>query len=635
MTFSSIRRLSAIMFGLPFVLSACSGGASDPVTEPVKPPTEPSAESVASVAVSGPQTDVPSAGTLTLVATVTGSRGTVLTGRTVTWRSSDTTIATVSSAGVVTAGRVLAGTPASMTVTATVDGRTGNLSLRVLPVPAASMTLDLSDVTLATRDARAVRATVRDAGGVVLTGRAVTWTSSAPAVARADTGKGIEAVGAGTAVLTARTDSISASVRVTVVETEFYAIPTDPARIDYPWSYRTPATTASTTPPCDHAVTQLVVPRSWMGSGELPSITGAPLAPGIQRGIGHKDVWQVGNPSFANGCSGDVRQAFLRTLDRVKSIGADYITLTPWTFIIITNGVWSISHPDAVNSSIIGDADLTWAVQQAKSRGLKVHWMNQIQGGFEDGREIIPRGTIENVTKFLAAYEPYMLERAAFLQRIGVDVMQVSCVCFTFLEDAALNTVYGTRMIETVPKIRGVFRGQLRMKAHVSLTTSAPLRNAVDLVELTYWFGHQGLTDPNTPVSVLTSRYQNALQGQTGIYSTLGKPVIFELYGAPRADFLSTQYIEETFCVADFNTIFVSDKNCIQRAMKPDFAQQARLLHAQLVVASQQTALQVYGVEMGAYWMVDQLTPSSTFPHIAVSARNKPAEGVLKAWFRR
>jgi len=40
-------------------------------------------------------------------------------------------------------------------------------------------------------------------------------------------------------------------------------------------------------------------------------------------------------------------------------------------------------------------------------------------------------------------------------------------------------------------------------------------------------------------------------------------------------------------------------------------------------------------VEAKDYWMVDQLVPSTTFPNLAVSPRNKPAEGVLLHSFRR
>ena len=443
-------------------LAACGGaGESATVSTPAPSPVE----TIATVTVTAPSPDIASAGTMALTATITGSRGTTFTDRPITWQSSDTLMATVSNSGVVTAKRVLSGTPGTLTVTATVDGRSGSVALRVLPVPVATLTFDLAGVQLATRDVRPVRVTARDATGAALNGRKVTWTSSNVGIARVDSLDRIEGLAAGSATLTARVDSAAAALAVTVIATETYAIPVDPALTDYPWGYRTPNVTSLTqSPPCDLAAAQLIIPRSWMGSGELPPTTGAPLASSIQRGIGHKDVWQVGNPSFAQGCSGDVRQSLLRTMDRIKAIGADYITLTPWTFINIADGVWSIRHPDDVNSSIIGDVDLTWAVQQAKARGLKVHWMNQIQGGFQDGKPVVPAGTVDNVTKFLAAYEPYMLERAAFLQRIGVDVMQVSCVCWTFLEAPALAEVYGARMAEIVPKIRAVFRGGLRIK---------------------------------------------------------------------------------------------------------------------------------------------------------------------------
>jgi hypothetical protein len=35
------------------------------------------------------------------------------------------------------------------------------------------------------------------------------------------------------------------------------------------------------------------------------------------------------------------------------------------------------------------------------------------------------------------------------------------------------------------------------------------------------------------------------------------------------------------------------------------------------------------------YWETDSLMPFTAFPNIATSFRNKPAEGIVKAWFAR
>src|SRR5437870_343014 len=92
--------------------------------------------SVASVAV------IPAAATISvgsaqqLSAAVKDANGNVLTGRTVTWTTSSTTIATVSASGLVTGVAV-----GSATITATSEGQSGTASVTVANVPVVSVTV--------------------------------------------------------------------------------------------------------------------------------------------------------------------------------------------------------------------------------------------------------------------------------------------------------------------------------------------------------------------------------------------------------------------------------------------------------------------------------------------------------------
>ncbi len=82
---------------------------------------------VASVVIAPDSVIVPYGGTATFAAAVRDAAGAALTGRTVTWTSSDAAIATVSAAGVVTA--VL---PGVVTISASSDGKTGTAKVRIV-----------------------------------------------------------------------------------------------------------------------------------------------------------------------------------------------------------------------------------------------------------------------------------------------------------------------------------------------------------------------------------------------------------------------------------------------------------------------------------------------------------------------
>src|SRR5207249_10482029 len=100
-------------------------------------PTGPSTPAaVAPVTVSPATVSISVGQLLQLTATPKDSAGAALTGRTVMWTSSNASVATVSSSGLVTGS--VAGTA---TITAISEGKTGSAAVTVAPVPVASVTI--------------------------------------------------------------------------------------------------------------------------------------------------------------------------------------------------------------------------------------------------------------------------------------------------------------------------------------------------------------------------------------------------------------------------------------------------------------------------------------------------------------
>src|SRR5438034_116429 len=145
---------------------------------------------VASVTVTPPSASVPAGQTVQLTATLKDANGNVLTGRTVTWASNNTTVATVNSNGLVTTK--VAG---SATITATSEGQSGTAAITVTPVPVASVTVTPASAGVAVGSTVQLTATPKDANGNPLTGRVVTWQSSNNAIASVN-GSGLVSGGA-------------------------------------------------------------------------------------------------------------------------------------------------------------------------------------------------------------------------------------------------------------------------------------------------------------------------------------------------------------------------------------------------------------------------------------------------------
>lgn len=149
--------------------------------------------------------------TAPLIPRLTDKRGNVLTDRTVTYASADPAIATVNSAGVVTAVGV-----GGTTVTGTVGDHSGSAAIVVI-LPVSSVAISAPGATLLVGDSAALAVTLRDANAAALADRSVTWTSSNPAVATVSDNGFVRAIGRGSVTITATSEGVSGVVSLSVV----------------------------------------------------------------------------------------------------------------------------------------------------------------------------------------------------------------------------------------------------------------------------------------------------------------------------------------------------------------------------------------------------------------------------------
>jgi len=166
---------------------------------------------VGSVAVSPSAPNVVIGTTQTLTATVKDQNGTTVTDRAVSWSSSATGVATVSSSGVVTG--VALGTA---TITATSEGKSGTAVVTVTPVPVGTITLNPPSASIAARGTATFTATVKDANGTVVTDRPLTWASDNILVATVTQSGVVTGLIPGTANISASAEGKSGTAVVTV-----------------------------------------------------------------------------------------------------------------------------------------------------------------------------------------------------------------------------------------------------------------------------------------------------------------------------------------------------------------------------------------------------------------------------------
>jgi len=165
----------------------------------------------AKVQVSPPSVTIISGQTTLLTAVPLDSSGHPLSGGTVTWRSSDTTIAAVSSSGIVTGLKA-----GAATISASEAGLTGSGQVTVQPIPVASVAVSPAAPSVSVGSTVQLTATPKDSLGRTLTGRAITWSSNKTTVATVNGSGLVKGIAAGSATITAASEGRSGGATVTV-----------------------------------------------------------------------------------------------------------------------------------------------------------------------------------------------------------------------------------------------------------------------------------------------------------------------------------------------------------------------------------------------------------------------------------
>src|SRR5213083_1386954 len=233
---------------------------------------------VASVTVTPGTASLTVGQTVQLTATLRDANGNPLTGRVITWQSSNSAIASVNGSGLVSG--VAAGGP--VTMTATSEGQSGTASITVSGVPVASVTVSPASASVPVGQTQQLTATLKDANGTVLTGRPVAWSSNNTPVATV-TGTGlVTAKVAGSATITATSEGQSGTAAITVTPVPVASVTVTPATA----GVAVGSTVQLTATPKDangNPLTGRVV--TWQSSNNaIASVNGSGLVSGVAAG---------------------------------------------------------------------------------------------------------------------------------------------------------------------------------------------------------------------------------------------------------------------------------------------------------------------------------------------------------------
>ena len=247
-TGANTGRVTALKTGTVTITASSEGkSGTATVTVTVAP--------VATVSVTPPTASLTVGQTVTLTPETRDAGGNVLTGRPVTWSTSNAAVATV------TQGVVTAVGPGTATITATSEGKTGTATITVSAVPVATVTVAPGTLPLQVGQTGTLTATTRDAANNVLTGRDINWSTSNAAVATVAQGV-VTATGPGTATITAASEGKTGTATVTVTAVPVATVSVTPLTV----SLTTGGTQQVTATPRDAQGNALARPVTWQSA---------------------------------------------------------------------------------------------------------------------------------------------------------------------------------------------------------------------------------------------------------------------------------------------------------------------------------------------------------------------------------
>lgn len=194
-----------LLFAL-LALAACGEGNGT---------TDPSDTEVARVEVTAAAASVSENQSAQLSARALTASETVLAGKTFTWQSSNTAVATVDASGVV---RGVVEGSATITATESASGKSGTLAVAVTPAPVAAVSVSAPQPRVKSGKQLQLSVTLTDGTGRVLSGRPVTWSTSAPGVATVGANGLLLAAAPGSVTITAASGGRSGSVALEVFQ---------------------------------------------------------------------------------------------------------------------------------------------------------------------------------------------------------------------------------------------------------------------------------------------------------------------------------------------------------------------------------------------------------------------------------
>jgi uncharacterized protein YjdB len=299
-----------------------------------------------SISVAPATLTLPVNGASVIVGTAFDCSGNSIRNKKISFSSSNTAVATVT-----TEGNVIAVGVGGATVSAVADGKSASVQVSVTPETAASVTVTPSTITLRRTNTRQLTATARNNQNTIITGRTFRWGSSNSSIVSVDQNGLVTALTPGTVVISAEADQTSGSATVTVTEIPIGSCSLAPAtsKLTVTQSVQ-PAITLRDT--ANNVISSLGRAIAWTSDNEITAtVTGSGLVTARKAGTARITASPVENTQAA--CNAAVEVVDARIVSAV-------ISPKPTTLRLGVARQFSVTLTDSAGGAIPAGRTITW-----------------------------------------------------------------------------------------------------------------------------------------------------------------------------------------------------------------------------------------------------------------------------------
>ena len=361
------------------------------------------------------------------------------------------------------------------------------------------------------------------------------------------------------------------------------------------------------------SINSSTAPAHYTGLYQIPT-PNQRLNTSIQRSVGVKDYY-AGNTCL-----------YIETLNRLQQLGVDRIWIYnygPWDDF--TKPVWSVSRSDWQ----IPEKALTTIVAEAKKRNIKVFLAWQFSG-YDNKGIFLPvnqNSTSSDLKKMIDSHHKNIVDVAKYAQSIGISGIALDWNAYWIPNLNEHIELYATSMVTIAKEIKQNFNGILTYGQIGIPIYDARIFEVINEVHLSLTTQLTSTENANISVGLLKDKFIDSINQLDQQLPNFNKPIIWEISIQSRDKYFTEGWIEDGFCVT----------NCIQNNYVTDFSIQAMGVEAALQAIVSQNKFTTGSVDFhSSYWHTDTVTPGAEgFPNLSQSIRNKPAESIIKYWFKR